>query len=316
MYLYSRLHGEHCQHLQWTPARSAPVQLEEDEARLRMFRAGLHALLAVPKARSADEGNSTTTSESTTSEQATTAAKASTTTTTRSVTTAKPVTTARPVTTAKLTTTSKSPKAATTRPATTAAPATTSQRKVTAPATTTSTTQPTTTRHVPFETVTTARPHAAMIKHPSAIRLPSHAEHDEQRSVHITGHVDVDKHAEPVQEAEPWSVSTGVTPESEHDVVHVDEPEHVDVQPIPDDASWQNHLPDVHISVEPPPPGSAPVSLPGVMHGLEDHPVPLLVPGTPPLSQQAMKDSSFAGVEAADAAMQMGPYSALRLESC
>ncbi|CAE7040770.1 unnamed protein product [Symbiodinium natans] len=80
-----------------------------------------------------------------------------------------------------------------------------------------------------------------------------------------------------------------------------------------DDAWHSDHglpyeLPHVHISVEPPPAGSAPLTVE------TDHPMAPVAPPTPPLTEQAIKDSSAAGTEAADAAMQMGAMISKRLQ--
>ena len=135
-------------------------------------------------------------------------------------------------------------------------------------------------------------------------------------SAHITDHWDA--HSEPMHEAEPWSVHTDAGEHAYdgvgwHDAHHFEDgagthdmAEHGGYGDVHVDDAWHSdhglpyELPHVHISVEPPPAGSAPLTVE------TDHPMAPVAPPTPPLTEQAIKDSSAAGTEAADAAMQMG----------
>ena len=148
---------------------------------------------------------------------------------------------------------------------------------------------------------------------------------------------------EPVRETEPWSIHTDAGaaehdeadgwhdvlqhgdddhashPMPEDDMHHIDDIHHMDpmvhepeemhhmddihhMDPMVHEPEEMEHeLPHVHISVEPPASGSPPLAVEDY-----DHPMAPVAPPTPPLTDQAMKDSSAAGEEAADAAMQMG----------
>ena len=159
----------------------------------------------------------------------------------------------------------------------------------------------------------------------------SHEQHDhvngDEWNAHISDHWGMHGGGhEPVQETEPWSIHTDAAgtehdeadgwhdiiqhedddhashPMPEDDMHHVDDIHHMDpMVHEPEEREPDHELPHVHISVEPPPSGSAPLAVEDY-----DHPMAPVAPPTPPLTDQAMKDSSAAGEEAADAAMRMG----------
>jgi len=261
---------------------SAAVQLEENEA-----QNGFTAL----RNSTTPSATTTTTSQPST----TTSTEASTTTTEKSTTTTKKTTTA-----------------------TTTHRATTTKRAVT------------------FDIITTKPPpHAApVLSHAPPVTLPSdmsHEQHDhvngDEWNAHISDHWGMHGGGhEPVQETEPWSIHTDAAgtehdeadgwhdiiqhedddhashPMPEDDMHHVDDIHHMDpMVHEPEEREPDHELPHVHISVEPPPSGSAPLAVEDY-----DHPMAPVAPPTPPLTDQAMKDSSAAGEEAADAAMRMG----------
>ena len=133
-------------------------------------------------------------------------------------------------------------------------------------------------------------------------------------SAHIANHWEA--HAdEPIHEAEPWSVSVGSVEhapdvhQAAHDEApHLPEEYHGPEHAVSVEESLPSNLPHVHISIEPPPPGSAPLTVSGAILDPLDHPTPTM---HPPVNEQAVKDSAAAGMEAADAALQMGHCFAL-----
>ncbi|CAE7746502.1 unnamed protein product [Symbiodinium sp. KB8] len=280
---------------------SAAVQLEVNEA-----QNGFTALR-----NSTTPGATTTT---TSKPSSTTSTEASKTTTEKSTTTTKKATTAT-----------------TTRPATT----TTTKRAVTFDIVTTK----------PPPLAAPVLSHAPPVTLPSDMSHDQHDHmNGDEWNAHISDHWGMHGGGhEPVQETEPWSIHTDAGaaehdeadgwhdvlqhgdddhashPMPEDDMHHIDDIHHMDpmvhepeemhhmddihhMDPMVHEPEEMEHeLPHVHISVEPPASGSPPLAVEDY-----DHPMAPVAPPTPPLTDQAMKDSSAAGEEAADAAMQMG----------